>query len=37
MGMMSIISKQLVNIPDDSGIVIKKAGKKGGKFVYRQT
>jgi transposase len=37
MGMMSIISKQLVNSPDDSGIVIKKAGKKGERFVYKQT
>jgi transposase len=35
--MMSIISKCLVNIPDDSGVVIKKAGKKGEKYVYKQT
>lgn len=34
---MSINTKELVNIPDDKGIVTKTAGKKGEKYVYKQT
>lgn len=35
--MMSRTTKQLVNIPDDNGIVTKAAGKKREKYVYKQT
>lgn len=35
--MMSKATKQLVNIPDDNGVVTKAAGKKREKYVYKQT
>jgi len=34
--MMSRTTKQLVNIPDDNGVVTKTAGKKHEKYIYKQ-
>jgi hypothetical protein len=34
---MSSTKRQLVAVPDDNGIVVKSAGAKGEKYVYKQT